>query len=63
MDIHKNARLSFRSRELLVQRVVERAVPPRPPASGCGAFAPRAARGYWIAPRDLIAVRVACRKQ
>ncbi len=26
MDIHKNARLSFRSRELLVQRVVERAV-------------------------------------
>jgi transposase InsO family protein len=26
MDIHKNARLSFRSRELLVQRVVERAI-------------------------------------
>jgi hypothetical protein len=26
MDIHKNARLSFRSREALVQHVVERAL-------------------------------------
>jgi transposase len=26
MDIHKNARLSFRSREVLVQHVVERAL-------------------------------------
>jgi hypothetical protein len=54
MDIHKNARLSFRSRELLLQQVVEHAwtltaaapasaSPLRPPPGGSSAIGCRAA--------------------
>ena len=72
MDIHKNARLTLRSRERLVQQVIVQArtlkataaafqVTAKTAAKWVRAIGCRAARVSMIVLRDRIAVRAGCR--
>ena len=72
MNIHHNARLTFRGRELLVKRIVEQGlrveeaaqasgVSVRTATSGSGVIAKKALRVSTIVRQDLVAVLIRAR--